>query len=142
MRKSPSFYVRLLIPFLVLLIAGQGLAWGFVLCIDADGHSAFEQAVAGQCVPDDSQCHSAAGPSTFDHGSHCHDIPLSFDSLHHRFTGDQDLAASLLLPINSFLSAARSYAIVRDSIPDHLSSQPPPRPYQALFALRTVILLH
>jgi hypothetical protein len=141
MKKTPPFSVKLLITLLVLLVSGQGVAWSFVLCIGADGHPVFEQSVAGQCGFGESGCAAEAGPLTMENGTPCQDIPISFDSLHGRSAADQDLSSCLRIPANPLLVPSAEHTFVRDLTPN-LLSQPPPRPYHALFALRSIILLN
>jgi hypothetical protein len=114
------------------------LAWGFVLCIGADGHSAIEQAVSGKCSPAESTCPAKDDFPCDDHCGPCQDISTSLDFTYGRLHGDHDL--SLPAPLPALVSVA-SPAFYRE-LTAKLSTQPPPRPYHALSALRTVVLLN
>lgn len=142
MKRFFSRFTAMFVALLVLLVTGQSLAWDYVLCLGVDGHSAFEEAVAGKCGP--AKPSGAAQDElsfTSDHCGSCQDLSPSFDSLHRRSGGDQDLSDSAPPP---GLAAATSPAIpvfIRD-LTTNLSPPPPPQSYHALIALRTVVLLN
>ena len=139
--KKVSPPVALLAVLLALLVAGQGIAWSFVLCIGESGHSAIEQSVHGKCGSDANPCGAEGGVSVADQESSCKDVPLSFVSLRDRSLGDDELFSAVSLPAGFPLSLTGGELFVRDLVAS-LYPQPPPRPYQALLALRTVILLN
>jgi hypothetical protein len=140
----PGIVAPELICLLVLLVAGQGVASGFALCVGEDGHSAFEQARAGSCVPAEpsfpAEDNCSCSFSTHDHCGSCQDFSTPSDSLHGRSRGDQDLSTPLPLSFVSAVSVPQFTLFIRD-LTANLSPLPPPRPYIELIALRTVVLL-
>lgn len=144
MKKTPTPFSVLLVSLLVLLMAGQGLAPGFVLCVADNGHSAIEKAVSGKCSTEDLSCATVESTScaagdlcTHGHCGPCRDISTDLDSVHGRLHGDYDLVLPALSPV---IVSNVPPVFIRD-LTSNLSALPPPRPYQALFALRTVVLL-
>lgn len=146
MRLFHSKILSLLVSLLILLVAGQGVASGFVLCVGEDGHSAFEQAWAGSCLPAEPSCpaeaeeHYFCSASTHDHCGSCQDFSTPSDSLHGRSRGDQDLSTPLPLSVASAVSAPQFTRFIRD-LTANLSPLPPPRTSTALTALRSIVLL-
>ena len=145
MKLLPPKISTLLVCLLILLVTGQGFASGSVLCFQESGHSAFEQAGAGQCGPVESSC-PENGELSWASGSHddcgpCDDVSALSDSLHNRSRGDQDFSLSAPLPWVAMGSSPVVPAFIRD-LTANLSPQPPPLHHSALIALRTVVLLN
>ncbi|MDW7711486.1 MAG: hypothetical protein SCH98_13525 [Deferrisomatales bacterium] len=137
-KKASSPYVVLLISLLVLFTAGQGLSSSFVLCIADSGSTAIEQAFGGKCASAETPSCTEGALATHDHCGPCQDLSTSLDFAHGRSQSDQDLSPPGLLPP---LVSITPSAFLRDSSPT-LFAQPPPRPYHALAALRTIVLLN
>jgi hypothetical protein len=144
-KRNSSRFSLLLVCLLVLLVAGQGLASGFVLCIGGDGHPAYEQAFAGKCTPVQPSCPAAevcsCASCADDSCGPCQDISAFSDSLHGRSRGDQDLSTQLPLPAMSTVPSPAFTSFIRE-LTANLFPLPPPQPYTALSSLRTVILLN
>lgn len=145
-RKTHSPFSILLITFLALLVTGQGVASDFVLCVGEDGHSAFEQAWAGSCIPaepaypSEAEEHCSCSAGTHDHCGSCQDYSTPSDTLHGRSRGDQDFSTPLPLTAVSAVPAAQFTIFIRN-LTANLSPLPPPRPTTALIALRSIVLL-
>ncbi|MFA5515188.1 MAG: hypothetical protein WDA20_02785 [Desulfuromonadales bacterium] len=140
MKKNPSPFFALLVALLALLVAGQGLAWGFVLCIGENGgHLVVKQAASGKCAAE-STCCAEGELAAHDHCNPCQDLLISLDSASHRLE-DNDFGCSLSLPEQAVpVTLALPFRI--DEHSPNFFSLPPPRPYTALTALRTVVLLN
>lgn len=138
LKRASSPYVVLLISLLVLFTAGQGLAANFVLCIADSGSTAIEQAFGGKCASAETPSCTEGALATHNHCGPCQDLSTSVDFTHGRSQSDQDLSPPALLPIHVSIAPT---AFPRDSSPN-LFAQPPPRPYHALAALRTIVLLN
>lgn len=145
MKIVPSKSIAFLIGVLVLLLTGQSLAAGFVLCVGENGRTAFEQAVGGKCAPAQPACpveeKCACSACGHDHCDPCDDYSTSVDSLQSRSRADQDLASLLLPPVIADVPSA-TWSIFLPDPTASLSPLPPPYPYTALLALRTVVLLN
>lgn len=145
MKIVPSKSIAFLVGVLVLLLAGQSLAAGFVLCVGESGRTAFEHAVGGKCAPAQPACpveeECACSACGHDHCGPCDDYSTSVDSLQSRSRGDQDLSSPLLPPVIAAVPSAPRSIFLRD-LTASLSPLPPPHPYTALLALRTVVLLN
>ena len=136
-KKTSSPFLVLLVSLLVLLMAGQALASSFVLCLGENGHSAIEQAVSGKCATDESTSCASGELCTHHHCRPCQDISTELDFVHGRWQDADDLSLSALPPATVSIAPP----VFFHDLTVNLSSLPPPRPYQALFALRTVVLL-
>lgn len=144
-KRYSSAFSLIIISLLILLFTGQGLASGFVLCIGENGHSAYEHSLAGKCAPSETSCPVRAACNisscSVDHCGPCQDYVTNFDSLSGRVRSDLDISTSVSLPDISAVSIPAVTVFLRD-LTANLSPLPPPRPYTALIALRTVVLLN
>lgn len=133
----------LLISLLIFLVAGQGLASGFVLCIGEDGHASYEHSLAGKCAPvepgcaSDDVCRSAFCAD--EHCGPCQDYATTLDSLQSRSRGNYDVATPQPLPDVALASLSPAPFFFRD-LTAKLPPQPPPRPTIAQISLRTAVL--
>lgn len=142
--NKPSLPSFLLIVFLVLVLAGQGFAAGYVLCAGENGNLAVEKAFGAGCVTQERQLcaveaihHDAEGHQCGD----CEDHPLALQELHGGSRIDRILVGSDVFdPDFSVAQPAFPTPYVRDLTPG-LLPQPPPRPSLVLVSLRTIILL-
>jgi hypothetical protein len=142
------FYSRsngLIIALLVMLVTGQAVASQLVLCFGQDGRYTFERAYAGKCAPGQPQ-RSAEEPSSSattedGHCAPCHDIPAPSSFLHGRTHTDQYLSTLFTAPAVTILPLPGVEIFLRD-LEGNPFSKPPPQPYNALTALRAVVLLN
>ncbi len=133
----------LLVILLILLMTGQGLASGFVLCVGESGRTTFEQGLAGKCAPAQPSCveeECSCSSHNDDHCGACNDFSAASDSLHGRSRGDQDLANALAF--SPVAAVPSPITLSARHLPIKLSALPPPQPTTALIALRTIVLLN
>jgi hypothetical protein len=141
MKNYLNSFTFLLIGSMILLLTGQGLAKGLVLCIGEGDHFALEQAFTGKCKPVEAPCHEETELSCgHDHCGPCQDIEASINSLHGRSRGDQEFLYNLHESVLSAFIPFTFTAFFRDLI-GNLFAQPPPPSSHPLLALRTIVLL-
>lgn len=139
----------ILIALLVLILAGQNAALGYVWCIGEDGHAALEYTAGTGCGPEPAEAstHCPEQDAAFalpqeDHCGPCLDIPHSLNAAaNSRSLRDQlDEGVSVLPAV--VVEAPVALPPAAQLLTLNLAPQPPPRLSQALRALRTVVLLN